>query len=133
MLQEDETPIVVPPIVVAEFLVPVTDTEVRREMLSVITRRFIVPAFDVQCAPVAAALFSEGKKLRNLGKPGGKKDDRHLLKSDAMIVACAKVAGASTFYSHDRMARQLATHAGLRACDLPTVSPTLFDDGAVVN
>jgi hypothetical protein len=51
---------------------------------------------------------------------------RSILKVDVLIIAVAKVAGASVFYSHDAKSRKLAAQAGMRALDLPTHSEDMF-------
>lgn len=56
--------------------------------------------------------------------------ERHVLRSDAMIVATAKAAGATEFYSHDRKCRALADIV-MTGRELPTHDPNdifLLDD-----
>jgi len=57
-------------------------------------------------------------------------NQRHVLKADAMIVAAAKSAGATEFYSHDKKCRALAKRV-MKSFDLPTRDPNdmfLADD-----
>jgi hypothetical protein len=50
-----------------------------------------------------------------------------------MIVAVAKVCGATTFYSHDPACRKMAEHIGMTAFDLPTHHENFLDNPKIDN
>ena len=49
--------------------------------------------------------------------------ERDVLKADAMILATAKAAGATKFYTNDDKCRKLAILAGLQGCVIPRRDP----------
>jgi hypothetical protein len=53
---------------------------------------------------------------------------RVCIKSDVMIVAAAKVAGATTFYSHEERVRRYAGMVGMVGKDLPLQGSHLFTE-----
>lgn len=109
--------IVLPTIAVSEVLVPVPASQ-RGVLVTQLSSRFVCPAFDLAAAAIAADLWSRHKKL-----PGDLQyKSRHVLRADAMIVAGAKSAGATEFYSHDKRCRALADIV-MRGCDLPKSDP----------
>ncbi|HUT14257.1 MAG TPA: hypothetical protein VMY42_27475 [Thermoguttaceae bacterium] len=109
--------IVLPTIAVSEVLVPVPAAQ-RGLLLTELSGRFLCPSFDLQAAALAADLWSTHKKLPN----DLQYKNRHVLRADAMIVAAAKSAGATKFYSHDKRCRALADSLMI-GCDLPTHDP----------
>ena len=69
--------------------------------------------------------------LQALGRSSGSAQNRDyssrdILKADALIVASARAANVSCFYSHDENCRALAELTGMKAEDLP-VARTLED------
>ena len=114
--------IIIPSIVVAELLCPLEPHE-HGKFVAALTQRFFCPSFDIHAATIAAELFRYNKSL-----PVADQIRRQTLKSDIMIVATAKAAGASVFYSNDSKCRKLATKVRLKALDLPTHSENLFTD-----
>jgi len=116
--------IVLPTIAISELLVPVPAAR-RGILLTELLARFVCPSFDLSAAAIAAALWSEHKKLRS----DLQYKNRHVLRADAMIVATAKSAGATEFYSHDKRCRALADIV-MTGRDLPTRDP---DDMFIVN
>ena len=120
----DET-VVLPTIAVAELLVPVPEAK-RGQLIATVSGRFMCPSFDLPAAAIAADLWAHhGKLPKDL-----QYNQRHVLKADAMIVAAAKSAGATEFYSHDKKCRALANRV-VKSFDLPTRDPNdmfLADD-----
>jgi len=109
--------IVLPTIAISEVLVPVAAAQ-RGILLTELSSRFLCPPFDMSAAAIAADLWSQHKRLPD----DLQYQDRHVLRADAMIVAAAKSAGATEFYSHDRRCRALADIV-MTGCDLPTRDP----------
>ena len=119
-LDERKLIVIVPAVAVAELLCPI-DPKEHGKFIAVLTQRFFCPPFDIRAASLAAELWQYHR-----GLPSDEQISRTVLKADVLIVSSAKVGGASAFYSHDAKCRRLATHAGLKARDLPTHSENLF-------
>jgi len=112
-----------PAIAVSEILVPVPAAQ-RGTLASALAEKFNCPTFDLQAASIAADLWTRHKNL-----PADQRyADRQLLRADAMIVASAKAAGATCFYSHDKNCRTLAGLV-MTARDLPTKPDANTPDG----
>ncbi len=112
--------IIIPAVSVAELLAPLDDHE-HGNFMAVLTQRFFCPPFDLPAASLASQLWKYHRDL-----PPKDQLQRTVLKADVLIVATARVAGASIFYSHDSRCRKLAERAGMKALDLPTHSEDLF-------
>ncbi len=123
ILQEGNDRIVIPSIVVAEYLAGVPNDQ-RRKSLSEIQDRFYCPPFDAVSALLAADLFVRRSELPE--EERGK--DRIVIKADIQIVASAKTHGTSILYSNDRGLRSLAETVGIKASDLPMHHPNMFVD-----
>lgn len=111
-LQKDT--IILPTVAITELLVPVPSHQ-KGLLITSLAERFVCPTFDLPAAAIAADLWAKYKKLpADLQYKG-----RHVMRADAMIVASAKAAGATEFYTSDKRCR---TMAGLvmTARDLPT-------------
>lgn len=121
-LDEENCSIVVPTVCVAELLVGVEPRN-RGKFVAEIARRFVCPTLDLHAASIAADLWAAHRKL-----PETKQIKRLILKADVLIIATAKSAGATSFYSHDAKCRRLAKKAGLLAYDLPTHHSNMFLD-----
>ena len=122
-LDHDQSQIVVPSIVIAEYLSHV-DVRKHAETIELMNNRFIISPFDVRAASLAADLFRQGLEERgDKGSPDGRK----CLRADSLIVATARSQGVSVFYSHDKHCRTMATRARMEAFDLPTTADNLFD------
>ena len=119
-LEERKERIIIPTVAVAELLVGVASSD-HGNFVAVLTERFFCPPLDLRAAALAAELWQYHRDL-----PAEQQIERKVLKSDVLIVATAKVAGATSFYSHDDKCRKLAERAGLKARDLPTHSENLF-------
>jgi hypothetical protein len=119
-LEEKGEKIIIPAVAIAELLIPI-DSHRHGEFIATPTDRFFCPPFDLRAAALAAKLWQWHRAL-----PAGEQIHRSVLKADVLIVASAKVAGASVFYSHDAKSRNLAVQAGMKALDLPTHSENLI-------
>lgn len=119
-LSEQNEQIVVPTVMVAELLVKI-DPRKHGDFIAVLQGRFFCPPFDLRAGSVAAALWQKHKQL-----PQSQQLARSILKADVLIVATAKVAGATTFYSHEPKCRKLAELAGMQGKDLPVNPSTIF-------
>ncbi len=117
LLMHSEEIIVLPTIAISELLVPVPAGQ-RGVLISELSSRFLCPSFDMSAATIAAELWSQHKKLPS----GSQYTHRHVLRADAMIVAAAKSAGATEFYSNDKKCRALADIV-MTGCELPTRDP----------
>ena len=121
--ERQKSQIIVPSIVVAEYLTAVEESK-RKDVASAIGLRFIIAPFDIKCTALAANLFWEGKQGRKMGSP----DARKCLRADSMIIATARTHGAKRFYSHDKDCRSLAQKAGMEPWNLPTHKESLFPE-----
>jgi len=119
-LDRDDARIIVPAVVVAEYLTNVPE-HLRMGVLAEFTGRFFVAPFDAKCAPVSARLWQKGRKARARRNPG----DRKCLRADTLIIATAYVHGAREFYSGDAKCRKLADGL-MDPKDLPDIAPDLF-------
>jgi predicted nucleic acid-binding protein len=122
VLEEKKEEIIVPTVTASELLVKVELAE-HGNYLAEMQKRFFLPHFDLAAAALAAELWQKHATLS--------KDERiarKTLKADVMIVATAKVAGATAFYSHESKCRKLAEMAGMEGRDLPTRHPHMFRD-----
>lgn len=115
--QNDIPVIVLPTVAIAELLVPVPNSQ-RGELISTLSKRFVCQPFDLRASAIASDLWARHKSL----PPDLQYESRHVLKSDAMILASAKAAGAVRFYTSDRKCRALADIC-MSGCDLPKRDP----------
>ncbi|HVA48043.1 MAG TPA: PIN domain-containing protein [Pirellulales bacterium] len=113
MLHDEKRQIVVPTVAVAELLAGIPHAQ-HGQFVAEMQQRFFMPPFDIRAASVSAKLWQDHR-----GLPKADQLSRSVLKADALIIATAKVAGATDFYSHERKARRLAELAGLSGKDLP--------------
>lgn len=114
--------IVLPTVCLAELLVPVHESS-RGRLVAELSKSFQLRSFDDHAAAVAAELWGGHKKLPKERQYR----ERVVLKSDVMIVATAKAAGASRFYTHDTDCRKLAAFV-MEGRDLPTRDERLFSE-----
>jgi predicted nucleic acid-binding protein len=124
-LNENGYEIVIPDIVLAEFLYGI-DAKNHAQVVAEIQKNFFVHSFDTRAAMLSAKLWQEYTSKSKV--PEGK---RVAIKSDVMIIATARVHGASAFYSHDVLAQNVAKIAGMTARDLPERSGYMFADEAI--
>jgi len=119
-LDEKKEIVIVPTVAVAELLCPI-DPKEHGKFIAVLTQRFFCPPLDIRAASLAAELWQYHR-----GLPSNEQISRTVLKADVLIIASAKVGGASAFYSHDAKCRKVALRAGMKPRDLPTHSEDLF-------
>jgi hypothetical protein len=132
LFNEQEIELCVPSVVVSELLAGVEPSK-HANLLAEFEQKFFCPPFDLKACALAARLwqFERGLQGTSAGLPKTERSERRLLKSDILIVASAKIAGASLFYSHEKKCRRLAQEAGMRAFDLPESSGNLLTDLAI--
>jgi predicted nucleic acid-binding protein len=115
---DDGDTIVLPAVVISELLVPVPSSQ-RGAVVQVLEKTFQCPPLDIPAATIAADLWS---KFRSLPEGQTVNISRNVLRADALIVASARAANATHFYSHDAQCRKLAELAGMKALDLPVAT-----------
>ena len=118
--QQDDAQIIIPSVVLAEYLSPVKESE-HANVMAEVSNRFIVAPFDVRCASLAAKLFKSGRPDRSTSGT----EWRKCLRADTLIIATAKIHGAKVLYSGDRNCLSLARSV-MDARDLPDQPPHLF-------
>jgi hypothetical protein len=125
-LAKSKTTIFLPTIAVSELLVPVPSAQ-KGLLIASLEAKFVCPPFDLPAAAIAADLHSQHASLpQDL-----KYTERRVLKADTMIVASARAAGATDFYSHDKRCRALANLI-MKGHDLPTNDPEdMFLEGDI--
>lgn len=95
-LDEDKIMVVIPSIVLGEFLMRVPKNE-HANVLKKLEKRFIITSFDVKASSCFANLWQNKKEIRN-NEPTCTRDH---LKADLMIVASAITSGSEIIYSCD--------------------------------
>ena len=108
---------ILPTVAISEILIPVPTSQ-RPVLLAKLSELFICPSFDLPAATIASELWQQHKKLPN----DLQYKKRPLLRADVMILASAKVAGATKFYTHDKKLLGLAKLI-MPAFDLPKDDP----------
>ena len=119
-LEQERAQVVVPTVAVTEYLTPIPKQN-HADHLSLISSRCMIAPFDVKAASIAAALFYKGKEQRTKEKT----EWRSKLRADCCIVATAKAAGASVFYTNDGKCLKLAREV-MDAYDLPDIPDNLW-------
>lgn len=109
--------IILPTIAMSEVLIRVPASR-KGLLVSKLSDLFVCATFDLRAAAIAAELWANHNKLPK----NQKYDSRHTLRADTLIVATAKSAGASVFYTHDSKCRALAGTV-MEGRDLPTSDP----------
>lgn len=105
LLMHAQDTIVLPTVAIAEFLAPIPIRQ-HGSILADFAERFLCPIFDVRAASIAADLWAK-QQQRDPGKTLYQ-DARVVLKADIKIIASAKAAGATVFYTNDNRCRELA-------------------------
>jgi len=117
-LDNEDATIILPSIVVAEYLTAVPGKDHERTITAM--KRFQIEPFDVRDASLAARLWNEGKTKRQMGTQGA----RIALRADSLIIATAKNRGAQEFFTEDSDCLKMAAKI-MTASRLPTMSPFL--------
>ena len=97
-LAEKGEKVMIPAPALAEYLVHFDPADQRKQRQAV-EKNFLVPAFDVHAAALAAELLGNTELLKEIIKTGDV--DRIKVKTDAEIIATAIVNGAEKIISHD--------------------------------
>jgi predicted nucleic acid-binding protein len=113
---------IIPYIAVAELLLGIDRTQ-HGQYITELQERFFLAPFDLRATAYAASLWQDYR-----GLPKDQQIERTCLKADVLIVATAKVHGATKVFSHDPKFRKLADFAGMAGRDLPTHSEDMFVD-----
>lgn len=121
-LDDEGAQVVIPSVSLSEYLVPL-DPAKRSAVATQMSERFIVAPFDLPSSVLAATLFVEERGARKGNEPNARK----VLRADCLIVATAKVHGATRFFSEDKECRSIANRAGLEGRALPDAPEYLFD------
>ena len=121
-LEIEGATIVVPAVVVAEYLIGI-EPEHHDATMRAFREEFEIPPFDLKAVSIAAKLWLAHRTL-----PHNEQLERRVLKADVLIIATAKAFGVTHYYSNDKGSRTLAQQAGLIAKDLPERSPYLIPD-----
>ena len=119
-LESTKTTVIIPTVVVAEWLVGI-DAADHGRFLAELQKRFLTPPLDLRASALAATLWQRHRAL-----PRANQVKRSILKADVLIIATAKAAGATRLYSHDADCRAVAKLV-MEAFDLPTHSEKLFE------
>lgn len=125
-LVEERADIIVPSVVVSEFLTGIPN-EQHAGTLKVLNKRFQLPPFDVRCAAVAASLwrsFAErNPSLRSLLNEQFPGTQRAKIKADIQIIATAIARNADVIYTHDG-ALAMVAEGLIDVRELPPARPT---------
>lgn len=117
-LSQSNTRIIVPSVVVGEFLLGIpADDHIK--VLNSMRESFITAPYDLQAAARFASLWRERQEsnvIRNLQEE--EKATRTELRADCMIVATALVQKSSCIYSHDKKLKIFAGDA-IAVIELP--------------
>lgn len=121
-LDESDADIIVPAVVVSEFLAGVPKPQ-HPGLLEVLNRRFQLPPFDVRTAAVAAGLWRDAAErnphLREVVREAFPGTEKAKIKADIMILATALVRNADVLYTHDGPLRTIADNL-IEVRDLPS-------------
>jgi predicted nucleic acid-binding protein len=126
-LEEQEAELIVPSIVIGEYLCGINPKLHSRVIAEFNDRFYAIPSFDLAASAKAAELWIAHRKL-----PKEDQLIRNHLKVDVMIIACAKVARATRYYSHEPKCRTIAKLAGMTPRDLPTHSENLLTNAEIM-
>ena len=127
-LESQEADVVVPTIVLAEFLCGI-DPPNHGKVVSEFHNKFKhIPLFDAKASAKAAQLWVSHRK-----PPKEQQVQRRFLKPDVMVVASAWSAGADILYSNELECQSIARLAGLNAQGLPTHSINLLTQAEIMD
>lgn len=106
-LERERTKVVVPSIVIGEFLLKLPVDEHPRYQ-DLISRRFMVVPYDLRAALLFSRIWHQKKDANVIQEMKDVGVTRTELRADTMIVATAVASGATHIYSHDNHIRRLA-------------------------
>ena len=102
---DNDTSVLVPAIVVAEFLMPFP-SEFHATIINLFNKNFIIAPFDALCASKFSVVWNTNKdKAEELLKAGATRGE---LKADGLIVATAIARKAECIYSYDKWISSIA-------------------------
>ena len=99
-LDENDTRVMIPSVVIAEFLMPIP-INMHAMLTNLLDRSFLIASFDTAAASAFAKIWQSKKDqfvIEALAKSGATKSE---LKMDNLIVATAVSQKADCIYSHD--------------------------------
>ena len=102
---DSDTLVLVPAIVVAEFLMPVPP-ELHAMVINLFNKNFIIAPFDALCASKFSIIWNKNKDGAKELLVGG--ETKAELKADSLIVATALARKAECIYSYDKWVRTFA-------------------------
>lgn len=101
-LRKNKKEIIIPSIVLAECCCNMTQRQ-KLQFADLIKKNFILVPFDNQCAVEYASIIDSKLAMAKTIRNNQKLDvPNYKIKSDYLIVACAKANGAKIIYSHDK-------------------------------
>ena len=124
-LDQADQKVVIPAIVLFEFLVIEPENEHHR-LIAGFAERFEIIPFDFRTASIAATL--QARRTNSNQNPSTTSTPKQVLKVDCMIAATAIAAGASEVLTHDRDFEKLLQGSGVKVkkvSELPLPQPTL--------
>ncbi len=128
-LDEADAQVIVPAVVVAEFLAGVPKAR-HQDLLDVLNRRFQIPPFDTRTAALAAEIWRDAAErnphLKDQVREQFPGTEKAKIKADMMILATAWVGEEGVLDSHDRQGRQVAEER-IEVRDLPPPRPKQTD------
>jgi predicted nucleic acid-binding protein len=114
-LPANET-IMIPSIVLAEYLQGFTGKSKREEQLAILHKRYYVPPFDVPCANLAAEL-SQAQIASEVAEEVGRK----IVKADIQIIATAIHHGADAIVTGNRSEYERLAGGRIRVIEVPVI------------
>lgn len=125
-LEDQDAEILVPTVVVSEFLAGVPKSE-HEELLRVLDRRFQLPPFDVRAAAVAARVWRDAAErnphLRDQIREAFPGTSKVKIKADIQILATSLARNADVLYTHDGALRMMGEGL-IEVRGLPPAPPT---------
>lgn len=102
---DNDTSVLIPAIVVAEFLMPIPQ-ELHAMVINLFNKNFIIAPFDALCASKFSTIWNTNKnEAQELLKSGATRAE---LKADTFIVATAVARNAECIYSYDKWIKTIA-------------------------
>jgi len=106
-IDDDETSVLIPSIVIAEFIMPVPP-ELHAMVINLFNKNFIIAPFDALAASKFALVWQAYKPPEEAKELIRNEATRAELKADTMIVATAIARKADCIYSHDKWLTTIA-------------------------
>ena len=127
LAEDKETFVLVPTVVIAEYLMPIPQRE-HAAVINLFNKRFIVAPFDALAASKFALIWNTNKSIEEAEKSIANGATRAELKADSMIVAIAVARNVGCIYSHDNGVKTFAK-GFVEVKDIPIIErQTAFPD-----